>query len=309
MKLFRLIAIGVAVAISILFGACDRERGAWSPKSAELAFMSDRDGDAEIYLVRGRSSKWTNLTNDPAKDNWPEWSPDGARIAFQSDRAGNLDIWVMNADGSQPTQLTTDPESDYFPAWSPDGSRITFTSWRREPADRERAVHIYAMNADGSDQRRLIASSPGTSGGAIWAPDGRTLLLTREIRDQGTDIFLADASGRVVRRLTNDRANNGAPAFSPDGARVAFYSEHRKTSSLAIVDIDGSHRRTVLSEGRCRYPRWSPDGRWLVYTAAVAGSSESDLDVLAIRVEGRAKPITLAGGPGREAEGRWRPRP
>jgi TolB protein len=138
------------------------------PLSWDLLFTSNRDGNNEIYLLKTGQTEWTNLTNHPASDNWPEWSPDGSQIAFQSNRNGNLDIWVMNSDGSNLTPLTDDPKHDYLPAWSPDGLEIIFTSWRNEPGDREHENHVYLMNADGSDQRRLIAESPGLSAGAVF---------------------------------------------------------------------------------------------------------------------------------------------
>jgi TolB protein len=213
----------------------------------------------------------------------------------------------MDADGSHPIQLTADSAHDYLPAWSPDGTRITFASWRSEPGDDAPSVHTYIMNADGSAQRRLIPDSPRTSAGAEWTPDGREFLLTRKVGELGSDIFRTDAAGAVLQRLTNDSWSNGAPVFSPDGTQIAFYADRGQTSDIVVMNSDGSNRRTVVTGGQNWYPRWSPDGRWLVYTAAVSGGGEDDLDVLAIPVGGTTA-ITLAGGPGREAEGQWRPR-
>src|SRR5262245_32802077 len=110
----------------------------WSPEKADLLFMSNRDGNAEIYVLRAGQKEWINLTNHKSSDNWPSWSPDGQRIVFQSNRAGNLDVWTMNADGSNQVQLTNDKEPDYLPSWSPDGKSIIFTSWRKETADAPR---------------------------------------------------------------------------------------------------------------------------------------------------------------------------
>ncbi|HKQ19005.1 MAG TPA: hypothetical protein VJW75_04600 [Candidatus Eisenbacteria bacterium] len=281
--------------------------GSWSPDRADLILSSNREGNSEIYLRPGGTDQWVNLTKNPAPDNWPEWSPDGKRIAFQSRRTGNLDIWVMNADGTNQVQLTNDPEHDYLPAWSPDGASIVFTSWRREAGDTARANHIYSMRADGTGQRRLIPESPGSSAGASWSPDGSTLVLDRVAGNEGADVFLADANGKIVTRLTDDAAYDGSPVFSPDGSRIAFYSSAGEKSELVVIDRNGGNRKTLIAAGKNWYPRWSPDGRWLVYTAPARENDEKDLDVLAIPVDQPGKPIVLGGGPGRESEGRWRP--
>lgn len=280
----------------------------WSPQTADLLFTSGRDGNSEIYLRRAGEEEWTNLTRHEAADNWPVWSPDGERIVFQSRRQGNLDVWVMAADGSNPVQLTDDPEPDYLPAWSPDGTRIVFTSWRKKTPDETRAPHLYLMNADGSNQRRLVETTLETSAGATWSPDGLRIVYSRGAGEDTANVFAADADGMNERRLTDDRGlYNGTPVFSPDGTRIAFYSADGTASALVVLQADGRGRRTVLSGGQSWYPRWSPDGRWLVYTAAVDGSDD-DLDLFAVAVEGAAEPILLVAAPGREAEGSWRPR-
>jgi Tol biopolymer transport system component len=279
----------------------------WTPGNAETVFMSSRGGDTEVYLTRGiGGSDWVDLTQSDGGDNWPVWSPDGERIAFQSSREDKLDIYVMNADGSGVVQLTDHPEHDYLPAWSPNGTRLTFASWRMESSDSAQANYIYIMNADGTNQRRLFDWSPGTSTWAVWSPDARTFALARAFGEQGTDIVIVDVHGRIVRRLTNDGAANGAPVFSPGGERVAFHADYGDHSEIVVIDVDGGNRRAVVAEGRNWYPDWSPDGRYLLYTTARAGDPEGDLDVMAIPIDGGESTV-VAGGPDREAEGRWRP--
>jgi len=279
-----------------------------SPQTAELVFMSNRDGNGEIYRWRPGDAEWKNLTDHPAGQNWPEISPDGTRIAFQDSREGKLDIWVMGADGSDPQRLTDHPEHDYLPAWTPDGLRITFTSWRTEPGDEEPAPHLYVMNADGSEPRRLMAESLGTSAGAAWAPDGQSFVIARKVGseagDADSELYLASAEGEVLRQLTDDDASNGAPAFSPDGAWIAFYTDRGETSMLEVMRTDGSERRTVVTDGQSWYPRWSPDGRWLVYTAA---TTDMDLDLFVVPVDGSREPVRIVGSEARDGEGRWWP--
>src|SRR5688572_9277223 len=97
-----------------------------------IAFVSNRDGNNEIYVMNGDGSALTNLTNNPADDGGedygPVWSPDGTRILFSSSRDGNPEIYVMNADGSDQTNLTNSPADDGEMDWSPDGTQIVFDS-------------------------------------------------------------------------------------------------------------------------------------------------------------------------------------
>lgn len=277
---------------------------------ADLLFTSNRGGNSEIWLREAGVAEWTNLTRNPAKDNWPVWSPAGNRIVFQSDRDGKLDIWVMDADGAHQTRLTTDPEPDYLPAWSPDGNTIVFTSWRKEEGDPQRAAHLYRMDADGKNQRRLVAEALGTSEGAAFAPDGKTIVYARK-HAPGADLYLADADGGNQRRLTQDGEKdiyNGSPQFSPDGRWIAFYSDAGGVAALQIIGADGKGRRTVHAIGSHWYPRWSADGQWLVYCAPAPGAADDeDIDIYAVRLDGARHPVQLIGGPGREVEASWRP--
>ena len=76
-----------------------------SPDGSQVAFMSQRDGNWEIYTSDLQGSNLKRLTSDPANDGLPVWSPDGLSIAFGSDRGGVWAIWVMNADGSNQRQM------------------------------------------------------------------------------------------------------------------------------------------------------------------------------------------------------------
>ncbi len=282
---------------------------AWKPETADLLFSSTRDGNSEVYLHRAGTNEFVNLSNNKSNDNWPVWSPDGKKIAFQSNRAGNLDIWTMNNDGTEQVQLTSDSDPDYLPSWSPDGKTILFTSWRTENDAEKRAPHVYAMNSDGSNQRRLVKESLNTSDGATWSADGKHIVYSRK-GEKGADVYIADSDGTNERRITYDQDSNiynGSATISPDGKFVAFYSDDEKSAALTVIGVDGKNRKTILAEGYNWYPRWSPDSRWLVCTAIAPGDDKKNIDVFAVPVAGDAKPRLLVGGPAREVEGSWRP--
>ncbi len=81
---------------------------AWSPDGRKMAFVSDRDGNGEIYVMNADGSAQRRLTRNPASDVEPVWSPDGRKIAFVrvNDLTFGSEIYVMNADGSGQVNLT-----------------------------------------------------------------------------------------------------------------------------------------------------------------------------------------------------------
>lgn len=166
------------------------------------------------------------------------------------------------------------------------------------------------MRTDGSNPRRLVRESLNTSDGATWSADGKRIVYSRK-GEKGADVYVANRDGTNERRITHDQERNvynGSATFSPDGRSIAFYSGDDTSAALTIVDVDGGNRRVVVAEGHNWYPRWSPDSRWLIYTATAPGDDKDNIDLFAVSAAGDAEPILLVSGPRREQEGSWRPR-
>jgi Tol biopolymer transport system component len=89
----------------------------WSPDSARLAFVSDRDGNEEIYVLDLATMRATNVSRNRARDVRPRWSPDGASLAFVSERDGNEEIYVLQVADRSAVRLTHHAARDVDPAW------------------------------------------------------------------------------------------------------------------------------------------------------------------------------------------------
>jgi Tol biopolymer transport system component len=106
----------------------------WSPDGTKIAFVSYRDGNAELYVMNADGQNPVRLTNNNVEDLQPDWSPDGTKLAFS--RAAGCDsysgfcyygLWIMNVDGSNATPITGGA-ADNSPSWSPDGLWIAYGS-------------------------------------------------------------------------------------------------------------------------------------------------------------------------------------
>ncbi|MGH7319126.1 MAG: hypothetical protein ACRELA_05810, partial [Candidatus Rokuibacteriota bacterium] len=132
---------------------------ALSPDGKRVAFVSDRDGQMEIYLLDVETGGERRLTDHPETDMDPAFSPDGSLIAFTSDRGGRLEIYEMNLDGSGLRRLTEARGFDIQPVYSPDGRWIAF----------ERDGTIVAVHRDTGKLWPLTRGSE-YQGGPTWGP-------------------------------------------------------------------------------------------------------------------------------------------
>ena len=217
-----------------------------------IAFTSTRDGNAEIYSMAADGSSVTRLTNHPAEDAAPTWSPDGTRIAFVSQRDGRRGLYIMNADGSDIRPVVFDALEYYpaDPAWSPDGSRIAYQG----------SGGIMLVTAEGTP----AGSLPGNGTYfPSWAPDGTSLVAASQVT-----IYLVpvDGSPHVAfsGHLGSSGGEVGAPAWSPDGDKIAFPFVHERSGGVALKPINGETAQIVLEADQgFTSLAWDPDSRML----------------------------------------------
>ncbi len=172
-------SLPIAVRLTRDLPACRSETPAWSPDGRMVYWVSDCDGNFEIYRAELRYqpiirrqvvvqlfaelTNIRNLTNNPANDRFARVSPDGKQIAFASDRDGNWEIYVMNADGSNVRRLTNHPATDDAPTWSPDGRQLAFAS------DRDGDFEIYILNVSDGTITQQVTQNTAQDRWPLWA--------------------------------------------------------------------------------------------------------------------------------------------
>ena len=191
------------------------------------------------------------------------------------------EIYRADADGKNPQVLAPHPGYDAEATMAPDGSRICFTSMRDGDLD------IYTMKPDGTDVVRLT-DTPGYDGGPFYSPDGtkiifrasrpegevlrdyQELLKVGLIRPSRLDVYMMDADGSNVERLTQNDAANFCPFFHPDGKRVIFSSNmgdpKRREFDLFSVHIETKEiEQITFTPDFDGFPMFSPDGKTFVW--------------------------------------------
>jgi TolB protein len=180
----------------------------FSPDGQLMVYMSEREGNRDLYIMDLEGNDVLRLTDDPAYDYEPAWSPDGAQIVFVSRRTGDSEIYIINADGSNLRQLTDAPKLDWRPVWSPDGEWILFESWRNDNAD------IYMMRADGSDLTQLT-DNPAEDGNPTFSPDGRYIVFHSQ-RTGNYQLFIMDVANPAEQwHLPTASTRSLLPVWSP----------------------------------------------------------------------------------------------
>ena len=221
----------------------------------------------------GRSyAKPEFLTTFPGIENNPVLNGDGSLVAFswQGPNKDNWDIYVTER-GREPRRLTDDPHMDGSPTFSPDGRSLAFQ--RFSPDQRA----IFTVPVDGGPSRLLADCGLSIYPDVTWSPDGRFLAFSGRVQqDDRSGITLLSLDSLIQRRITDPEGflwGDHDPAFSPDGATVAFIrSKSEGVQDLYIVKVDGTDERRLTEDGRNVVGlTWEADSRHLVFSADHGG--------------------------------------
>lgn len=238
----------------------------------DYALISDRDGSLDLYISLS-NGQLINITNDKFVDYGIKWSPDRNFLLFAKQVDKQYDLYLYDVKLNTTAQLTNDTLDQYGPSFSPDGKNILFVS----NIDHKQ-YEIYLMNLATRKTVR-ITSNDRLDGSPAFHPDGIRIFYTSFMdRDSAnkitnSEIFVTDTSGSYHTRLTNRVGNDGALDISPNGKTIACHYFINGKADIYIMDIEGNRMKQLTSDTLDnRWPRWTPDGKYLAYTRVTENS-------------------------------------
>jgi eukaryotic-like serine/threonine-protein kinase len=278
-------------------GAAVEKNPKLSPDKSQVLFVSNREGNSEIYVMNLDGTGLRRVTNNKTEETSANWSPDGKRIVFESSPQIGVesDIWIMDADGSNQQNLSNFPGLDMRPIFSPDGTKIAFGS-NRSLTDR-REANIWVMNSDGSNPKQLTDNTAFESD-PNWSPDSKKIVYTKAMTGSVFDIWMMNADGAEQTNVSNtDKADEALPVFSPDGQRLVYSTNFESLSpryDLWIMTTDGENRQRVTIN-----PANDLEAVWLSDTKLVFQSNretnykiyQTDINDTEVPADKRPKPV------------------
>jgi Tol biopolymer transport system component len=254
-----------------------------SPDGKRIAFLSNRGGAQDLFIIAADGTGETQLTNTPEEEGNPGWTADGKRVLFSVFGNDASRLYSIDSEGKNLREIATVPGRGL--ALSPDGKRLVYMAggWT--------AMRLMLSSPDGSNAKQI---NDGTSiaWNVHWSPDGKRLAFTGRPPDStsGLAVFVMNADGSGRRQVTHIAPAEGRaqwPVWSPDGRELAVQVNDLEAHSCHIWIVNAAtgdarklaaHAEPYLDET----PSWWPDG----YPIGVQSYSTCGLEVLLMNADG-----------------------
>jgi Tol biopolymer transport system component/serine/threonine protein kinase len=263
--------------------AGDAVQPSWSPHGDRIAFWAipKTTAQRDIWTIPSKGGTPVAVTQDAPLDWDPVWSADGKFLYFASDRGGSMNLWRIAID-EKSGKIRGAPQAVTTPSLDAGQFSVSRRGGR---------IAYLAFDALASVDRIPLDPSTGKTGapvtvlrqsGALFSPDvspdGQSIVF-RSLGGQ-EDLLLIRSDGTGLRKLTDDPHRDRGPSWSPDGRRIAFYSNRDAGKyEIWLINPDGGGlTQLTRSEGRGWFPWWSPDGKQIAYPT---GTTSLLLDVAA----------------------------
>jgi TolB protein len=190
------------------------------------------------------------------------------KIAFKGETRPNSEIYLADFDGHNSQAATKDNSLVAAPCWVPGRQALYYTSYRLNHAD------IWYQDLT-SGARRAFARYGGSNISPSVSPDGSKVAMILS-KDGWTDLYVCNADGTGLKRLTKSPQDESSPCWSPDGQWICFASKGAEHRSLSKISASGGAVQSIATGGAPSpsEPDWSPDGKWIAFTVQHRDSFE-----------------------------------
>ncbi|MCU0304825.1 MAG: hypothetical protein MUC56_12285 [Thermoanaerobaculales bacterium] len=233
------------------------------PFLSRIAFISDRTGSSEIWVMDWDGANQKQLTKHNALALGPSWSPDGRHLVFTSYLRGNPALYLLTPQEGYLKLLWDRGGVNSSASVSPDGKTIAFAS------SVDGNVDVYTIPIEGGEAQRLTTAR-GIDTQPAWAPNGRQIAFT-SARSGSPQVYLMDADGSNVRRVSFGAYFHDEPAWAHDGTRIACTTRDQGTFKIATINAVTTERTVIPAPGNNESPCFSPEGSMIVFESDRTG--------------------------------------
>jgi flagellar hook assembly protein FlgD len=219
----------------------------WSYDESKIAFMSERSGNPDIWIIDATDYAEQNattfqLTSYTSAEHHPSWSPVDNRIAFVSNKTGVDKIYVIDSNGSNLIQISQGTDVDSHPSWSPDGTQIVFS----------RLDEIWIADANGMQVTQVTKNFVEYYLEPVWAKSGDVaskIVFTKSLYVDEIAVMKKDGTDQAV---ISTSGSDMLPTWSESTSQVVFVTTRdNQTQALRIINENGSNEETYIdNEGR-----------------------------------------------------------
>ncbi len=251
----------------------------WSPDGKTVAFISNLSGRNNLWLVPSEGGWPMQLTVSDQRQTQPTWSPDGKWIAYMSDYDGDeqWDIFLVSPKTGQVVNVTNTREiAEESPTWSHDGRYLAYMV-------KPKTSSVFEIDVYDTVMREVKHLTTGTAKdrmnvAPIWSADGKFIVYTKtQSKATDSNVFLVDVASAQNTMLTpHDREHTySATDVSPDGKNILITSNAGDGyDNVGLLDIASKTIRWLTHDKwELSGESFSPDGKFLTYTANVDGNT------------------------------------
>lgn len=246
-----------------------------SPDGTHIAFVSNRNGTDDVFVIRADGSDELQLTHTPEMESVAGWSADNKRILFSVFKDGVSTIYSIDIDAKNRHQIATAPGRN--PMVSPDGKLMLYATgtWTE--------MSLILAATDGT-RRQQINDGKSIAWNIHWSPDGERFAFTGRNDPKGElAVFVANGDGSEQRQVSHIPLEEGGgqcPVWSADGRQIAIQVNSRLNKGSAhiwIVDVRSGEGRKLADHDQAyldETPSWFPDGKRIAFQSDRTGRME-----------------------------------